>query len=107
MSSSQVTWVLHDGRRFTADVSEGCNLMLAATFEGVPGIDGDCGGCLSCATCHVVVDDDWAARVGPAGDDENAMLESTPAARQPRSRLSCQVIASPALHGLVLHVPAA
>ena len=44
MSNCQVTWVLADGRRITADVAEGSNLMLAATFEGVPGIDGDCGG---------------------------------------------------------------
>ena len=107
MSSSQVTWILPDGRRITAGVAEGSNLMLAATFEGVPGIDGDCGGCLSCATCHVVVDEAWAARVGPASDDESAMLDSAPAPRQARSRLSCQIIASPLMDGLVLHVPPA
>jgi 2Fe-2S ferredoxin len=106
-TSAHVTWVLPDGRRIAADVASGSNLMLAATFEGVPGIDGDCGGCLSCATCHVVVDAAWVARVGAAGDDENAMLDSTPAPRQPHSRLSCQIIASPALDGLLLHVPAA
>jgi 2Fe-2S ferredoxin len=54
----------------------------------------------------VVVDADWAARVGPAGDDEDAMLASTSAPRQAGSRLSCQIIAGPALDGLVLHVPA-
>jgi 2Fe-2S ferredoxin len=106
MSNCQVTWVLADGRRITADVAEGSNLMLAATFEGVPGIDGDCGGCLSCATCHVVVDAAWAARVGPAEGDEHSMLDSTPAPRQACSRLSCQILASAALDGLVLHVPA-
>ena len=106
MSTSQVTWILADGRRFTADVAEGNNLMEAATFEGVPGIDGDCGACLSCATCHVVVDGAWAARVGAAGDDENAMLDSTPVPRQATSRLSCQIIVGPALDGLLLHVPA-
>lgn len=106
MSSSRVTWVLSDGRRIVADVAQGSNLMLAAVFEGVPGIDGDCGGCLSCATCHVLVDEAWAARVGPAGVDENAMLDSTSAPRQPCSRLSCQIIAGASLDGLVLHVPA-
>lgn len=106
MSSCEVTWVLANGRRFTADVAEGSSLMLAATFEGVPGIDGDCGGCLSCATCHVVVDPAWAARVGPPGKDEAMMLDATAAARQPLSRLSCQITGRPDLHGLVLHVPA-
>ena len=107
MKDYQVTWILADGRRFTADVAEGSNLMLAAAFEGVPGIDGDCGGCLSCATCHVVVDADWAARVGPAAGDEHGLLDSTAALRQAHSRLSCQILASPALDGLILHVPAA
>ena len=107
MSTCQVTWILSDGRQISADVAEGSNLMLAATFEGVPGIDGDCGGCLSCATCHVLVDAAWAARVGPPDSDESSMLDSTPAPRQAHSRLSCQILASPALDGLVLHVPAA
>lgn len=106
MNTCQITWVLHNASHIAADVATGSSLMLAATFEGVPGIDGDCGGCLSCATCHVVVDEAWVARVGPASDEESAMLDSTAAPRQPGSRLSCQVTASPALHGLVLHVPA-
>lgn len=106
MSTCRITWVLADGRRFTADVAEGGTLMLAATFEGVPGIDGDCGGCLSCATCHVVVDDAWAAEVGPPGKDEAMMLDATATARQAHSRLSCQIVARPELDGLVLHVPA-
>ena len=106
MGTCHVTWVLADGRRLAASVPAGTHLMQAATSAGVPGIDGDCGGCLSCATCHVVVDDAWAARVGPAGADESAMLDATPAPRQPHSRLSCQIAAGPALDGLVLHVPA-
>lgn len=106
MSNSRVTWVLWDGRRITVDVAHGSNLMLAATFEGVPDIDGDCGGCLSCATCHVLVDEAWAERVGPADGEEGAMLDSTSAPRQPSSRLSCQIVAGPLLDGLVLHVPA-
>lgn len=108
MSTCHITWVLADGRRISAQVAPGNNLMEAATFEGVPGIDGDCGGCLSCATCHVVVDESWAARVGPPDAEEAAMLDSTAAAaRQPHSRLSCQINASAALDGLVLHVPLA
>ncbi len=104
---TRITWILADGRPVQADVADGGNLMLAASFEGVPGIDGDCGGVLSCATCHVVVDAAWAARVGAAGDDEDSMLNTTLAVRRPNSRLSCQIIASPGLDGLVLHVPQA
>lgn len=104
---ANITWQLADGRRIEADVNDGVNLMTAATFEGVPGIDGDCGGCLSCATCHVVIDDAWAEKVGEAGDEESMMLDSTPAPRQPHSRLSCQIVAHGGLDGLVVHVPQA
>jgi ferredoxin, 2Fe-2S len=102
-----VTWVLPDGRRIEADVAEGTSLMLAAQFEGVPDVTGDCGGCLSCGTCHVVVDPSWIERVGPCGPDEAVMLQSSPAAPRAGSRLSCQIEASGELDGLVLHVPAA
>ena len=106
ITSSRVTWTQADGSHTTAEVAHGSNLMLAATFEGVPGIDGDCGGCLSCATCHVVVDEAWVARLLPICAEENSLLDSTAAPRQPNSRLSCQIVAGPALDGLVLHVPA-
>ncbi|MFM7506737.1 MAG: 2Fe-2S iron-sulfur cluster-binding protein [Rubrivivax sp.] len=106
-NTCHVTWVLPDGRRIEADVAAGNSYMLAAQFEIVPEITGDCGGCLSCATCHVVVDPAWADVVGPPGDEERVMLQSAPAAPRTGSRLSCQIEAKPALHGLVLHVPAA
>ena len=102
---AQITWQLADGRRISADVNSGDNLMQAASMEGIPGIDGDCGGCLSCATCHVVVDSAWAARVGPPGKEEADMLNNTLAPRQAHSRLSCQIVAHSELDGLLLHVP--
>ena len=43
---------------------------------------------------------------GTADGTEDAMLDATDAPRQDNSRLSCQLIAGPALEGLVLHVPA-
>ncbi|MBL8329824.1 MAG: 2Fe-2S iron-sulfur cluster binding domain-containing protein [Rubrivivax sp.] len=100
-----ITWHLHNGRRISAEVRDGDSLMLAATFEDVPGIDGDCGGSLSCGTCHVVVDPAWAERVGPPGPEESELLNSTPAARQANSRLSCQILARADLDGLQLVVP--
>ena len=101
-----VTWLLPDGRRISADVRPGLNLMEAAVANDVPNVVGECGGCLSCATCHVYVDEAWTARTGGPGEIEDGMLEATPAPRQANSRLSCQITASAALDGLVLHVPA-
>jgi len=102
---SHVTWTLPDGRRIAADVKVDTNLMEAALAHGVPGVVGECGGCLSCATCHVVVAPEWAERAGPPGEHEAVMLDIVES-RGTHSRLSCQLVASDALDGLVLMVPA-
>ena len=100
-----ITWKLADGRVIIGEAAIGHNLMEAATTHMVPNVIGECGGCLSCATCHVYVDPAWLQRTGPVGDVEEAMLDIVPAPRKANSRLSCQIIASDALDGLVLEVP--
>jgi 2Fe-2S ferredoxin len=100
-----IHWTLSDGSHISDDVAEGTHLMDAAQFAGVPGIAGECGGCMSCATCHVVVDAAWADQVGPAGAEERMLLEAAPSPAQAHSRLSCQIVASASLEGLVLYVP--
>ena len=73
----------------------------------VDGIDALCGGVRQCATCHVYVDDEWAARVGPPGDDEAEMLEALADVIEvkPTSRLSCQIHITEELDGLRVHIP--
>lgn len=102
---AKVTWVLSDGRKIEADVKNGHNMMEAAVANSVPNVIGECGGCLSCATCHVYVDPAWQAKLAAPSDMENDMLEITSAERKANSRLSCQIEASDALDGLILHVP--
>ena len=102
---ANITWVTEDGKTFTVDVEDGLNLMEAATANNVPHIEGECGGCLSCATCHVFVDEAWLAKTGEVDDVEDTMLEMTDVERQTNSRLSCQIVASPELDGLILRVP--
>jgi len=101
----KVTWMLPDGSAVNAEVAEGTNLMQAGVDNLVERIDGECGGCLSCATCHVYVDDAWRTRAGEADDMEDAMLDAVEAPRTEASRLSCQITATDALDGIVLHVP--
>jgi len=102
---ANITWKTEDGNEITVDVKDGLNLMEAATANNVPHIEGECGGCLSCATCHVFVDDAWLAKTGEVDDIEDTMLEMTDVEREANSRLSCQIIASPELDGLILYVP--
>ncbi len=102
---AKITWKTEDGNEITVDVEDGLNLMEAATANNVPQIEGECGGCLSCATCHVFADDDWFAKTGEIDDIEDTMLDMTDVERRNNSRLSCQIVASPELDGLILYVP--
>lgn len=95
-----------DGRRLDVSARAGRSLMRAAVDAGVDGIAADCGGCLTCATCHVIVDEAWSARLPPPGAEEESMLEMTAAERQPTSRLSCQIVVDASLDGLTVTLPA-
>ncbi len=102
---ANITWKMEDGSEISANVKDGLNLMEAATANKVPHIEGECGGCLCCATCHVFVESEWLSRTGEIDEIEDTMLEMTDAEREGNSRLSCQIIVSTELDGLVLHVP--
>ena len=62
-----------------------------------------CGGSCSCATCHVIVADDWLAKVGPVSADEDDLLDSSDH-RTAASRLSCQIDFTPELDGLAVTI---
>ncbi len=100
-----VTFVDVDGiERTVPDAEDGQSLMEAARANSVEGIFADCGGACSCATCHVYVDADWMAEVGPPDDIEFAMLDMIADVLQENSRLSCQIRLSGALDGLKVTV---
>ena len=101
----RVTYLQPDGRADTLELNEGSSVMQGAVLRAVPGIRAECGGGCACATCHVYVDQDWLARVPPAELMEAEMLEGVAAERRPGSRLSCQIVLSPSLDGLVVHLP--
>ena len=100
----KVTFVSYTGVGRTVSADEGASLMRAAVDNGVDGIDADCGGECSCATCHVIVDDAWAGKVGEPSDQETAMLDLNPD-RHTHSRLSCQIPVTKELDGLVVKLP--
>ena len=96
-------FVTSEGQTINADGSEGTSAMKAAVDADVPGIDADCGGACSCATCHVRVPSEFSHLVGPPGSTERDMLEFEDSADD-RSRLSCQIILTAEMEGLVLEV---
>jgi len=105
MATIAIHLIAADGTRHTIDAPTGKSLMRAATDAGIDGILADCGGCLTCATCHVIVDPAWEAKLRPPADEELEMLEMTAAPRQPSSRLSCQISLHEGLDGLVVQLP--
>jgi ferredoxin, 2Fe-2S len=101
----RITYVLTDGERREVDAKSGTSLMEAALKNNIKGIDAECGGCLSCATCHVYVDEAWVAKLPAPEPDETDMLGFVAAEQKPNSRLSCQLVMSESLDGIVVSVP--
>lgn len=101
----RVTYVAQDGKETTLDIPVDTTIMQAAILHGIDGIVAECGGSCMCATCHVYVRDDQLAMVSPVSADEDAMLEGTASPRRANSRLSCQLVVSPAMDGLVVYLP--
>lgn len=100
----RVTFIEHNGTAHEVEATAGQSLMRAAVDNGVPGIDADCGGQCACATCHVYVPPEWLARTGTRSEMEESMLGFA-ASTQDDSRLSCQIIVTDALDGLVVRMP--
>ncbi|WP_297494143.1 2Fe-2S iron-sulfur cluster-binding protein [Acidocella sp.] len=109
----KVTYIDHHGMATGVDVPVGENVMRGALYNNVEGIAGECGGALSCATCRCYVDDAWTVKVGgPASHEERELLadvvelDAAEGALARNVRLSCQITMTPALDGLVVHLPA-
>lgn len=99
-----VVFVHARGRRESHLVAVGATVMDCAVDNGVRGIRAQCGGGCTCSTCHGIVDERWFARVGSPVGDEADILEFVPG-RQPRSRLTCQIVMDDQLDGIVIHIP--
>jgi len=91
-----------DGALRSHRLRPGTALMFALRDQAGEPVEGLCGGCATCGTCHVHLDRDWAARLGPPEDHEAAMLEMLEHCRDGESRLACQIEVTAALDGLTL-----
>jgi 2Fe-2S ferredoxin len=100
----QVKFIEFNGTEHLVDANLGESIMIAATSNLVPGIDADCGGECSCATCHVLIDDVWLAKLPASSETEESMLDLNPD-RTANSRLSCQIEVNDDLEGIVVNLP--
>jgi 2Fe-2S ferredoxin len=103
---ANITFIEASGQSTSVNLAEGWNLMQGAIANGIDGILGECGGSCACATCHCYVDEAWLDKLPAASEGELGMLDNVAAERRPNSRLACQIKATAALEGLIVHLPA-
>ena len=101
---AKVIYIDKANNKKTINVDNGLSVMEGAVQNNIPGIDADCGGSMACATCHVYVEDKWLDKIPKAEDAEIDMIDM---AFEPKknSRLSCQIIVSEELDGLIVTTP--
>ena len=101
---AKITYKDSQGNSKTIEVNNGLSVMEGAIQNDIPGIDADCGGAMACATCHVYVEEKWLVKLPKAEDAEVDMIDM---AHEPKknSRLSCQLVVTDELEGLILTTP--
>ena len=100
----KINYIDSTGNKKTIEVANGLSVMEGAVQNNIPGIDADCGGGMACATCHVYVKEEWLNKLPKPEDAEQDMIDM---AFEPKknSRLSCQIIVTDELDGLVVTTP--
>ena len=98
-----VRFIARDGTMTSVGAAAGDRLLDIAQAHGQP-LEGTCEGQLSCATCHVIVDPADFARLPPATEDEEDMLDLAHNATR-TSRLACQIRLTDAVDGLTVRIP--
>ncbi|MBS0479651.1 MAG: 2Fe-2S iron-sulfur cluster binding domain-containing protein [Proteobacteria bacterium] len=86
---TRVTFIERNGARRDVESRPGDRLLDVAQNAGEP-LEGTCEGQMACSTCHVIVDAADFARLPPAVEEEEDMLDLAAGATR-YSRLACQI----------------
>ena len=98
-----LTIVTRDGAEHVVEAKAGWSVMENIRDNGFDELLALCGGCCSCATCHVHLDEEWFAKVGPRKPDEDDLLDTSDHKIE-TSRLSCQIEFTAELDGLRVQI---
>jgi len=101
---TRICFVEHDGTEHVVEASDGQSVMRVAIENGVPGLQAECGGNLSCSTCHGYLEQSFYEMLPKPDENEEMLLDGT-IDPQLTSRLTCQVIVTPELDGMVVRWP--
>ena len=104
MNVIRVAFITSEGARVEATAAPGDVLLDVAQAAGMP-LEGTCEAQMACSTCHVILPPEWFAKLPPAVEDEEDMLDLAAGACR-TSRLSCQIVLGDELDGIEVRIPA-
>lgn len=99
----RVRFISTDGSEREVSANEGDRLLEVAQADGQP-LEGTCEGQMACSTCHVLIAAEDFARLPPASEDEEDMLDLAIGAAR-TSRLACQIVLTADLDGITVRMP--
>ena len=100
-----MTSIHPDGRRQELTAPLGLSVLEIAHRNDID-LEGACEGSLACSTCHVIVANEFFAKIPEATENEEDMLDLAFALTH-TSRLGCQILITEELDGLVVSLPSA
>ena len=99
----KVTFITADGTVQDVEAVEGQRLLEIAQAAGQP-LEGTCEGQMACSTCHVILTDEDFAKLPPATEAEEDMLDFAAGVTR-TSRLACQIAIDGAWDQLTVRIP--
>ena len=78
--------------------------LLDVAWAARQPLEGACEGVMACSTCHVVVDAEDFAKLPPASEEEEDLLDLAAHATR-TSRLACQILLTADMESLSVRVP--
>ena len=78
--------------------------LLDVAWAAREPLEGACEGVMACSTCHVIVDAEDFAKLPPATEEEEDLLDLAAHATR-TSRLACQIILTDDMETLSIRVP--
>jgi ferredoxin len=78
--------------------------LLDVAWAAREPLEGACEGVMACSTCHVIVDADDFAKLPPASEEEEDLLDLAAHATR-TSRLACQIMLTADLLELSVRIP--
>jgi len=102
---TRVRFISADGRGIReVDAAPGQSLLDVAQEDGQP-LEGTCEGQMACSTCHVIVAAEDFAKLPPASEEEDDLLDLAACVTR-HSRLACQIVLTETLESLTVRMPA-